>query len=146
MNQFKILIERHQKEFDALPIRFAFSDEQFAAGMRELGLSPSDTDRIVSIGYGGFMKKEASPLMHEVVERHRKEMDEAIAADKTGEGFICDMFEHELANHEYTYTRDVSDTLAALGYNANSIAKNPVLRRGLELAIKKQIEWSEAND
>ena len=64
-----------------------------------------------------------------------RELQEAIAADQTGDGFIYEMFLYELDNHEYGCTRDTEDTLCALGYTADEILGNPRLKRGIEKAI-----------
>ena len=55
---------------------------------------------------GGYVQKKDADLLHQTTERHNKEMEAAIAEDKTGEGFIYEMFLYELDNHEYGYTRD----------------------------------------
>lgn len=143
MNRYKLLRERQQKEFDRMPMFFAFNEKQFNEGMESFSLSPNDTDKIVSIGYGGFMKKEDSHLLHEIIKRHEKERADAINQDLTGEGFICDMFNYELGNHEFSYTGEVDDALEALGITASEIQADPRLKHGLELAMKKQWEWSE---
>lgn len=49
--------ERQQREVNGFPLAFAFSDRQFAEGMRALDLDPTDKDKIVSIGGGGFIRK-----------------------------------------------------------------------------------------
>ena len=41
---------RQQQEVNSFPMAFAFSDTQFAEGMRRLGLDPSETEQIVAIG------------------------------------------------------------------------------------------------
>ncbi len=72
-NQLK---ERHQQETNALPLGFAFSNEQFNEMMQKWGLdgdSKEDLRKIVSIGYGGYVQKKDADLMHETFERHDKE-------------------------------------------------------------------------
>ena len=64
---------------------------------------------------GGYCRKSDVAKLNEMFTRHRKELEDAIAGDKTGQGFICDMFLQELENHEYSYTGDVQETLDALG-------------------------------
>ena len=66
---------------------------------------------------------------------HDAELQAAIAEDKTGEGFIYEMFLYELDNHEYGYTRDTEDTLDALGYTAEEILGDSRLKRGIEKAV-----------
>lgn len=78
--------------------------------------------------------------------RHRKEFEDAVAADKTGDGFIYDMFDYELANHEYGYTRNPSDALAALGVSRKAIEKDPQLARGFKKACKHQEDWFDENN
>jgi hypothetical protein len=120
---------------------FAFSDKQFEEGMRKLGLDPTDTNKVYSMpGTGGFYRRSDAHILHEMFDRHHKEMQEAIEADKTGEGFIFDMFNYELANHEYGYTGSITDTLDALGLTIDDINNNPLLARGLEKARKAQWE------
>ena len=74
-------------------MRFAFSQEQFNEVMKEWGLDPKkDLDKITRIPWGGFIQKKDAPLMHETFARHHRELQAAIDADPTGEGFIKDMF------------------------------------------------------
>ena len=89
-----------------------------------------------AIGYGGFIQKKDAELLHTTTARHEEELAAAIAADQTGDGFICDMFRYELDNHEYSYTMDPSDTLDALGYTAEEINADQRLLHGLEKACK----------
>ena len=62
---------------------------------------------------------------------------EAIEADVTGEGYIYQMFAHELANHEYGYTYDLEETLDAVGLTAEQIKGNKALHHGLQKALKR---------
>ena len=117
-NQYQEMRNRQQAEVNAFPMFFAFNKQQFAEGMRKLGLSPSDTRQVCSIFGGGYCRKSDVAKLNEMFTRHRKELEDAIAGDKTGQGFICDMFLQELENHEYSYTGDVQETLDALGITA----------------------------
>ena len=137
-NAYVALKQRHQQESDAFPFMFAFSEEQFTKGMESLGLSPTDTDQIYSIGMGGYIRKTDASAMNEMFARHARERQEAIDADKTGTGYIYDMFDYELANHEYEYTGDVSDTLDALGLTPEQVNADPRMVRALNRACKRQ--------
>ena len=140
-NTYLVMKERHQKEVSAFPLKFAFSNEQFEKAMAEWGLTPNDTDKIYQFaGTGGFYLRTDSERLHEMLEKHEKDMQEAIAADTTGEGFILEMFEYELSNHEYVITHDVQDALDALGVDIEEVEKEPRLAHGLELAKKRQFE------
>lgn len=139
MNKYLTIKERQQKEVNAFPMFFAFSDEQFRAGMVKLGLLPDETDKIYRLGHtGGYYRKSDAPVLREMFERHERERAEAIAADETGEGYILDMFDYELANHEYCITYDIEPTLNALGLTEDDVNEDPRLLWGLGLAIKKQ--------
>jgi hypothetical protein len=144
-NAYKEMMDRHQKEFNEFPCFFAFSYGQFEEGMAKFGLSPDDTDKIYKMGdTGGFYLRTDAARFREMMGSHEKEMNDAIAADATGEGFILDMFNYELANHEYIITGDIEYTLDALGLTWNDIDENEKLRHGLELAKKNQHEQMEA--
>lgn len=138
MNRYLEMKERQQKEFNEFPMFFAFSNEQFADGMKKLGLKPNQTNKLYSMGMGGYYKKDDAPKLHEMRRRHDSEFREAIKADETGEGFILEMFKYELANHEYCITYDVSDTLDALGLTVEEVNSNKALLHGLNLGVKEQ--------
>jgi len=132
------LKRRHQKDIDEFPMFWAYSKEQFAEGMRKLGLEPEQTDAVCRMPAGGVSRKTDVPRFIEMMERHDAEMKAAIDADATGVGFVFEMFDYELANYEYVCTRDVSDTLSALGLTIEEVRASEKLKRGLKLAIAAQ--------
>ena len=141
-NVYLELKKSHQKEVNDFPMSFAFDNKQFAEGMQKLGLNPKETNKIYKFGdTGGFYRKTDAEALHEMFNRHRREMEKAIAADQTGEGFILDMFSYELANHEYVITYSVQDTLNALGLTEDQVNNNPALLKGLKQACKEQQEY-----
>ena len=135
MNRYADLKQRQQQEFSAFPMQFAFSDSQFAEGMAALGLEPTDTDKIYKAPGGGFYRREDRPRLYDMMGRFDRELQEAIAGDQTGDGFIYEMFLYELNVHEYGYTMDTEDTLDALGYTVEEVLGNPRLKRGIEKAV-----------
>ena len=139
-NKYDELREIHQKRVNEFPLMFAFNQEQFDNGMKNWGLEPSDTDKIYSIGGGGYIRKTDLDTYNKLWEDIRKEHNELIEKDKTGAGYIKDMFISELENHEYSYTRDISSTLDALELTYEDIRNNPTLKKGLALAINEIIE------
>lgn len=143
MNKYIEMQERHQKEFDSFPMKFAFSDKQFKESMEELGLTEKDVDKVISIGAGGFIRKSDLEAYKEMCQRTSKEMQDAINEDKTGEGFIKDMFKYELANHEYCITYELDETLDAVGLTIEEINNNEALKHGLELAKKEYLKQYE---
>jgi hypothetical protein len=142
MNPYIELKERHQKEINDFPFGFAFSESQFNNMMiNKFGLTPEDTDKIYSIGGGGYVRKCDADAMHEMFDRHAKERETAIKENK--DDYLYHMFNYELANHEYSYTGDVSDTLDAIGLTREEVNADERMRKALARAIKNQqaIEW-----
>ena len=138
MNRYAEMRSRQQEEFNALPLGFAFSQKQFDEMMEGWGLDPEkDLDKIYRIPGNGYIQKKDADLLRQTRKRHDTEMAAAIAEDKTGEGFIYEMFLYELGNHEYGYTGDMSDTLDDLGYTAEEVVADERLNRGIRLAHQK---------
>ena len=118
----------------------AFSNEQFDKGMIKLGLNPDDTDKIYSIGEGGYIRKSDHKAFHKMLDKFKEEDNKAIANDINGNGFIKEMFLYELKNREYSYTRDsdtVLEVIEALGFTPEDIVKNKNLINGLDNALKE---------
>ncbi len=125
--------ERHQKEVNEFPIGFAFSDKQFVEQMEKWGLPPV-TSAVIGIGAGGFIRKTDKDAFIEMMARHRREENEAIKRDQE---YLCEMFLHEMYNHEYGYTHDPEDTLDACGYSWSQIQKSKKLREAWKKAEAK---------
>ena len=84
-----------------------------------------------------FMSKEQFDL----IERYHKERQKAIENDTTGDNYIYDMFNYELANHEYCITYDATDTIKALNLTMKEISNNKALLNGLNKAKQKHHEY-----
>ncbi len=140
MNTYLKMKKKHEAEFNAFPIVYAFNQQQFNEGMKKLGLKSTDTDMVFKSGGGGFYKKTDSKKLRELLDSLSKEMEDAIKGDLTGNGFIFEMFNHELSNHEYCITNDLTDTLEALDITIEKINDTPALRIGLDLAISNQYD------
>jgi hypothetical protein len=143
MNDYIAIKSRHQKEVDEFPFFFAFSNQQFNEGMKKFGLDPeNDKDKIYKLGTtGGFYLRTDADRLNEMFLRHAEEMAAAIASDKTGDGFIFQMFTCELSNHEYCVSGDVSYTLEALGFTFDEVNGDKRLLRGLKKEIKSQPKY-----
>ena len=138
MNQYQEMRDRQQKEFNALPLGFAFARKQFNEMMRGWGLHPErDVKKVCAIGAGGYIQKKDVDVLLQTNTWHKQELAAAIKADTTGDGFIFQMFCYELANHEYGYTGDAEDALDALGYTLEQVQADQCLRKGFERACRK---------
>ena len=139
MNAYIELKNKHQKEFNKLPLVYAFGQKQFEAGMHKLGLDPSEIDKVGSIfGVGDFCLKADIPHIMSVLRRQKKELRDAILMDSTGDGFAYDMFSSELANHEYSFTNEPTDALAACGITAAELNNDKRLMHAFLKAEKEQ--------
>ena len=135
MNKYTSLKSKQQAEVDAFPFGFAFNQKQFEEMMIKWGLTPDDTDKIYSIGGGGYVRKSDAEAMHKMFERHELERK---MARKHGDDYLFEMFNYELANHEYSYTQDLTDTLDALGLTIDEINTDPRMADALKRAIAAQ--------
>ena len=140
METYTELKRRHEEEFGAFPMIFAFSDKQFEEGMEKLGLTLNDTDKVYKNSCGGIYRKTDSEALKSLMHRHADELTGAIDGDEDGTGFILGMFDYELANHEYCYTWDITDTISALGLTVDKINESKSLSNGLRLAKIAQRE------
>lgn len=138
INEYDEMKKRHQEELNRFPIAFAFTDEQFKDGLKKLGLKETDIDKVCSIGStGGFIKITDVDNLKNMFKKHNQEHSKNIENDKTGTGYIKDMFISELINHEYIITNDLESSLMALGLNYEDIQKDNRLATGLKLATKE---------
>ena len=141
MNNYIKLKSKHQKEIDAFPLGFAFSNQQFVEMMNKWGLTENDTNKIYSIGGGGYIRKTDSDAFYEILNRHANEREKAMR--ENADDYLYHMFDYELANHEYNYTYDLENTLDALGLTMETIKANPQMYEALQRAIAHQesLDW-----
>lgn len=142
INKYVELKEKQQKEFNELSEKimfFAFSEEQFDEGLAKFGITRENMkDKILRFGgTGGYLLKDNEHELDELFQKQRAELRQEIDKDKTGEGFIRQMFEYELSNHEYRYTGSLEETLDAVDLTAKSIEESKALQNGLQLALAK---------
>lgn len=139
MNNYLELKEKQQKEVNAFPFIFAFDKKQLAEGMKEKGLKPDETDKLYSIGCGGFVKKTDVKALHEMMERHDEELMAAIEANEND--FAYNMFRYELANHEYCICNDWGPTFNALGLTHAEVMNDDILKDAFKRAERYERGW-----
>lgn len=93
---YKEYTEKRQKEYNELPIFWAFSMDQFKEAMEERGLTVDDTDKVYCFGHGGYYLKKDSKIIRDFFN----------APDQLKElmndpAFAEDAFYYEMGNHEY---------------------------------------------
>lgn len=131
---YKEMKSKHQAEANAFPLGFAFSQKQFDEMMTKWGLAPTDTDKIYSIGSGGYVRRDDQKAMHEMFARHESELKAAMQDPN----FAFEAFNYKLANHEYCITYELDDTLDALGLTIEEINADTMMADALKRAIAAQ--------
>lgn len=142
MNKYLQLKNKHQQMVDAFPMGFAFDSDQLDEGLEYLGVTK---DGIVGISGGGFIRKTDTGAYKKMWNRIHTELNAAIDNDNDGTAFIADMFEYELANHEYVVTGDMTDTLEALNLTMAAVANSPALANGLKVGKKRYMDRQREN-
>ncbi len=95
-NRYAEMSGRHQKEFNDFPKVFAFNQED---ALKKLGMPSGSSDEICSFGDTGcYYRKCDEPAFQKMLDRQRREREDAVRSDRTGSGFIYDMFSCVLAN------------------------------------------------
>lgn len=130
------LRKKQANEYKSFPKFFAFNDEQFKIGLRNLD---AEENEVVHIRYGCFVRISDKKAYLNMLNRFSEELKQEIKNDSTGEGFIYTMFNKALADHEYCYTGDPNEAIESLGLSASDIMNNQNLKHGLELACKNQL-------
>ena len=121
-SQFKT---KQQKEVNAFPMEFAFSEQQFAEVREKLG--PGKLIRIG--GTGGFIRAEDKNALQEMWDKHKREMKEFLSDDCN----LIDAIRYELRNHEFCITGDPTEACNALALDP---VTDPRVASCLRAAIK----------
>lgn len=123
---YKEMRETHQKEMNEFPLMFAFGEKQFTEMLEKNNVKSNE---LVSIGYGGYVRKTDKEKFLELLDRHaREELEFASDFDN-----LVDMLVYELRNHEYGYTLDVLDTVDGL---RKDITELPIFDEALAKAAR----------
>jgi hypothetical protein len=103
-NIYLLQKEKHEKIINDFPVFYAFSNEQLEEGLKKLN---TIKEEILSIGYGGFIKKSDKKAYSKIWESINKETEKSLK----DELYLYAAFRYELANHEFCITYDYTDTL-----------------------------------
>ena len=121
---YKEYKKQRQESFNQLPIFVTFNQGALNSWVEKI-----KPFKPISLGYSSFISSEFLPQLEE----HSKKWDKIILEKMQEKDFLKEAFKYEMANHEYSYTLEPEDTLAALGF------------KSLEQLNKIELEtWKEA--
>lgn len=130
------LRERQQKEINSILNKyafFAFNEDQFREGLDKLNATEADLRQIPG---GGYILKDHGEELYNAAKRAHEE----IRAAMNNKDFAVSAFRAELRNHEYSYTNDPGEAIEALGYSAEDIESNSMLKEALATACRLEGE------
>lgn len=116
VNKYLLLKEKHEKRINNFNMFFAFSNEQLEEGLKKLNTTK---DNIISIDFGGFIKKEDKENYLNMLKVMNKESEKSLKDDI----FLYEGFRYELANHEFCITYDFTDTLEVFGLEKDKLTE-----------------------
>lgn len=127
---YKQLKLKHSKQVnDFQGLFFAFSNEQLNEGLTKIG---AKIEEICSIGAGGYILKAKRKEFDDMFKSFEVERIEFMKSEKR----LINAIIIELANHEYSYTRDVSDTVETMGLDVNDKFTNTCLKKAIKKFLK----------
>lgn len=105
----KIREEKQTVIFEKYNVFFAFSNEQLRKGVEKCNLQ--EGEKIISMGLGGYLpKKHLDDFLNEM-----EALNKWFKEQGKNKAMRRKLIAYELSNHEAFYTRDIDDTLNALG-------------------------------
>lgn len=144
METYKELKVRHQKEIEALPLGFAFSNEQFEEMKEKLGVK--DNSELYRFGStGGFYRKADKELIFGTFDRQEQELQDAIFTPSgINTAYAVEMFEHEMFEHEYICNWDGDeDVLSACHLTEKQLDEHPELRKAYRKALGRYMRYAD---
>ena len=147
METYQELKLRHEKEVNALPLGFAFSNEQFEEMKAKLGVK--ENSELYRLGNtGGFYRKVDSELIHGTFKRHAEERKDAIfSSNGIHTDYAQSMFYYEMCNHEFAINWEgKAEVLAACDITEEQLNSVPELKQAWNAAKKQYYAAAEKNN
>lgn len=102
MRTYKEYKDRQQAEFNALPIFWAFSNDQMKEQLAKRGVSLEEAKHCVRrFGMGGFFLVKDAETVYNFVKGGEARAQELHNLLENDSDFARDAFEYEMYNHEY---------------------------------------------
>lgn len=131
--------ERHQQEYNRANLcKYAFGRDQFNAMLKEWGLTdtPDDLKKIVHHGAGAYSLKADAVKLDDLFSRQWSELVERMESD---DAFFISALQYEMANHEFSLTRDWDETTRGLPVDWKN-------ERHCRLAEQAEKEYLKSNE
>lgn len=143
MSKYLEIKNNNQKRFNDFSEKyiywiFAFGNKEFDEKLKEHNLTKNN---IISIGAGGFIKKEHKNLY--LQEMNRLDDNDAFKQIMHDDEEVKKAFIYELANHEYCITYNLDDALDALGITFEELKND---ERLLKIMIQARKEYLNDSD
>jgi hypothetical protein len=129
----------HQKDMDNFPITYMFghkTDEEIKEQLAKIGAKKL-IECCSVLGCGDVVRKVDVPKLKELFALHDAERKLFTESEE----HLTQMIENEMWNHEYGYTRDPYDTLAALGRSIKDFDTDEKFARCWAKAQKTVFDW-----
>ena len=147
METYQELRTRQQKEVDALPLGFAFSEKQFEEMKVKLGVK--ENSELYRLGdTGGFYRKIDADLIMGTFKRHQEERQNAIfTANGINIVYVQSMIYYEMCNHEFAINHDGrEEVLEACNLTEELLDKHSELKNAWNAASKQYYVDAERNN
>ena len=147
METYQELKTRQQKEVDALPLGFAFSEKQFEEMKAKLGVK--ENSELYRLGNtGGFYRKIDTDLIMGTFKRHQEERQNAIfTANGINTVYVQSMIYYEMCNHEFAINHDGrEEVLEACNLTEELLDKHSELKNAWNAAHKQYYADAERNN
>ena len=146
MELYQELKKRHEEEMNALPLGFAFSNEQFEQMKVKLGVK--EDHELYRLGdTGGFYRKADSALILGTFKRHAEERKNAIFSfNGIHTEYVQSMFYYEMCNHEFGINWDgKAEVLSACDITEKQLNSIPELKQAWNAAEKQYYAAANKN-
>ena len=137
MNKYTKVQAIRREEINNFPIGFAFSNKQFEEAKEKLNVKSND--ELLKTQAGGFIRKADKEAYTALFAKIDKEDKEFLSDDD----YMFQGFLYELANHEFCYTGDPTDTLICFGLSLEDLYNDSRL---LEIFKKAKSEYYSQNE
>lgn len=133
--------KQRQDSFNNLPMKAAFSNEQFARMMSEWGLDTDNKEDLKKIRHlvgGAYCLATDVHLFHEWSEENAKLEEEFLSDEEQ----LKDALIYEFGNYECGYTMDPEDAVNAL-FTEEEQKNNELLKKVFPIAWKEYLDKCE---